>query len=405
MMIFDIVSMCLRNLLRRKIRTLLTIVGVVVGTCAIVVMISLGLGMNASQEALLAQMGDLTIIEVYSYGNSKNGKEVVLNDEVMAQIQQMKGVLTATPLYTPQNLSAQLYAGNGERYSTGFYNVVGVYPEAMPLLGYELLSGSWEEAFSSPLSMVVGQYAAYNLRDTRKQRNNRRDPYPDRNGKIADPFVDLATSKLILRLDQQDEKAKKVEYKPKVSAVLKEDWSRGYETSRGMFMAIEDLKKIEADYIKANNIKVDKKELGKYQNAKVKVADMEYVGAVEEAIQAMGFDTYSMETIRKPMVWFSKYRSARFHHPRLAGGRRTGFFHPDWADFGILPREPRRQNFGADCHQAGIDIDFDYITAEAAQKRQTQIGFGMQRDHRRTKRFSGDLSIVFLPRQELLRSA
>ena len=54
MMIFDIVSMCLRNLLRRKIRTLLTIVGVVVGTCAIVVMISLGLGMNASQEALLA---------------------------------------------------------------------------------------------------------------------------------------------------------------------------------------------------------------------------------------------------------------------------------------------------------------------------------------------------------------
>ena len=253
--------MCLRNLLRRKIRTLLTIVGVVVGTCAIVVMISLGLGMNASQEALLAQMGDLTIIEVYSYGNSKNGKEVVLNDEVMAQIQQMKGVLTATPLYTPQNLSAQLYAGNGERYSTGFYNVVGVYPEAMPLLGYELLSGSWEEAFSSPLSMVVGQYAAYNLRDTRKQRNNRRDPYPDRNGKIADPFVDLATSKLILRLDQQDEKAKKVEYKPKVSAVLKEDWSRGYETSRGMFMAIEDLKKIEADYIKANNIKVDKKEL------------------------------------------------------------------------------------------------------------------------------------------------
>ena len=88
MMIFDIVSMCLRNLLRRKVRTLLTIVGVVVGTCAIVVMISLGLGMNASQEALLAQMGDLTIIEVYSYGNSKNGKEVVLNDEVMAQIEQ-----------------------------------------------------------------------------------------------------------------------------------------------------------------------------------------------------------------------------------------------------------------------------------------------------------------------------
>ena len=76
MMIFDIVSMCLRNLLRRKVRTLLTIVGVVVGTCAIVVMISLGLGMNASQEALLAQMGDLTIIEVYSYGTAKTARKL-----------------------------------------------------------------------------------------------------------------------------------------------------------------------------------------------------------------------------------------------------------------------------------------------------------------------------------------
>ncbi len=302
MKIFDLISMCLRNLARRKVRTLLTVVGVVVGTCAIVVMISLGLGMNASQEALLAQMGDLTIIEIYSYGGkSQNGKEVILNDEAMAQIQQLGGVLAATPFYNPENLSAQLFAGNGERYSTYLYNVVGVYPEALPLLGYELTSGSWEEAFASPYSMVVGQYAAYNLRDTRKQRNNRRDPYPDRNGKIVDPFVDLSASKLILRLDQKSETAKKIEYKPTVTAVLKEDWARGYETSRGMFMSIEELRKIEADYIKANEIKVDRKAGVKYQNAKVKVADMKYVGQVEEAIQAMGFDTYSMETIRKPM--------------------------------------------------------------------------------------------------------
>ena len=301
MKIFDIASMCLRNLARRKVRTLLTVVGVVVGTCAIVVMISLGLGMNASQEALLAQMGDLTIIEIYSYGNTQNGKEVVLNDDMMAQIQQMPGVLTATPFYNPQNLSATLYAGNGERYKTGFYNIVGVYPQALPLLGYELISGSWEEAFSSPYSMVIGQYTSYNLEDTRRKRNNRRDPYPDITGKITEPFVDLSTSKLILRLDQQNENAKKVEYKPKVTAILKEDWARGYETSRGIFMNIEDLKKMEADYVKANDIKVDRNAETKYQNAKVKVVDIKYVGAVEEAIKDLGFDTYSMETIRKPM--------------------------------------------------------------------------------------------------------
>ena len=46
MRLFDLISMTLRNLLRRKARTLLTMMGVVVGTCAIVVMVSLGLAMT-----------------------------------------------------------------------------------------------------------------------------------------------------------------------------------------------------------------------------------------------------------------------------------------------------------------------------------------------------------------------
>lgn len=44
MKISDLLSMCLRSLLRRKVRTLLTVIGVVIGTCAIVVTISLGEG-------------------------------------------------------------------------------------------------------------------------------------------------------------------------------------------------------------------------------------------------------------------------------------------------------------------------------------------------------------------------
>ena len=80
MKISDMISMCLGNLFRRKMRTLLTIIGVVVGTCAIVVMVSLGLGMNLSQEAMLAEMGDLTIINVMNYGRNENGEKSVLDD-------------------------------------------------------------------------------------------------------------------------------------------------------------------------------------------------------------------------------------------------------------------------------------------------------------------------------------
>lgn len=300
---FDLILMCLRNLLRRKVRTALTVVGVVVGSCAIVVMISLGLGMKASQEALLAQLGDLTIIQIYSYNSvDKNGKTIFLDDAKMAEIQTMKNVVAATPFYYPRYLDAQLYAGNNDRYMTYFYNAVGVYPEALPLLGYELAEGSWEDAFSQPYSVVMGQYFAYNFEDTRKKRgNNRVNPYPDYTGEIPEPFVDVMTAKLLLRLNLQDPSAKKIEYKPVVTAVMKEDWSRGYETSRGMFMSVSEMKRMEEDYKKANKIKSDSSNPSGYDNARVKVSDMKYVGEVEQVIQDMGFETYSMETIRKPM--------------------------------------------------------------------------------------------------------
>ncbi len=300
---FDLIQMCLRNLIRRKYRTLLTLVGVVAGTCAVVLMIAVGLGMKASQEAQLAQMGDLTVIEVYSYGNvDKNGNEVTLDDETLEKILAFNGVLTATPLYYPRYLSGTLHAGGNGRYTLDMGNVVGIYPEALPLLGYELVEGSWEEAFSAPYSIVSGQYTAYNLRDSRKKRgSNRVDPYPDVNGEIADPFVDLTDTKLVIKMHQESENSKKLDYRPTVTAVMKEDWQRGYETSRGMFMSVEDIKKIEADYIKANKIKISEDAQTGYNQVKVKVKNITMVDQVQTAISDMGFETWSMESIRKPM--------------------------------------------------------------------------------------------------------
>ena len=70
MSIKDKIIMCFSNLYKRKVRTLLTTVGVVVGTCAIIITVSLGVGMQQAQEEALSQMGDLTIINVNSYGIS-----------------------------------------------------------------------------------------------------------------------------------------------------------------------------------------------------------------------------------------------------------------------------------------------------------------------------------------------
>ena len=67
MKISDLLRLSTDNLRRRKGRTALTIIGVVVGTCAIVVMISLGIATNVNNEAMLASWGDLTQIQIYNY--------------------------------------------------------------------------------------------------------------------------------------------------------------------------------------------------------------------------------------------------------------------------------------------------------------------------------------------------
>lgn len=42
----DLLTMSLNNLRRRKLRTALTVLGVIIGTASIVVMVSLGIGLN-----------------------------------------------------------------------------------------------------------------------------------------------------------------------------------------------------------------------------------------------------------------------------------------------------------------------------------------------------------------------
>ena len=59
------------SLWKRKFRTVLTVLGVVIGTASIVVMISLGLGLNRATMEQIEQSGGLTTIQVMEgYGGS-----------------------------------------------------------------------------------------------------------------------------------------------------------------------------------------------------------------------------------------------------------------------------------------------------------------------------------------------
>ncbi|MEG1448813.1 MAG: FtsX-like permease family protein [Oscillospiraceae bacterium] len=301
MKIIDMITLTVGNLWRRKVRTLLTVMGVVVGTCSIVVMISLGVGMDASLQQRLSQMGDLTIIDVYNYGNKPDKKE--LDDKAIKEISQMEKVVVASPFWSPWDMNMTFVNEKNGRYECRG-DVVGVYPEALKEFGYELFEGDFLPSAhdKKKVTIVVGEDMSYQFRDTKRKNGGYiwKEPLPD--GSFKKPYVDVTKEKINLVMKPQDEdKHKDLKYEVVVKGRLKTDYNKDYRTAYGCFMDINQLKQLQKEYNKENGIKVDSKTQNSYESVKVKVQSMEDVEAVEKQIQDMGFETSSMEQIRKPM--------------------------------------------------------------------------------------------------------
>src|SRR5688500_14450597 len=64
MTIFDLLALIVENLGRRKARVALTAIGVIIGTAAVVVLVSLGAGLQRNATEQLGNIGDLTAINV-----------------------------------------------------------------------------------------------------------------------------------------------------------------------------------------------------------------------------------------------------------------------------------------------------------------------------------------------------
>ena len=135
-------ALAAKNLSRRKGRTALTVIGVVVGTCAVIVMISLGIAQNKSYDEMLASWGDLTQIQVYggsmgvavsiggtTVSSSSSEAPPKLNDEMVETFKAMDHVIAVTPYYEGYNLQGRISAGMNERYQiTSLYDLYGIDP-------------------------------------------------------------------------------------------------------------------------------------------------------------------------------------------------------------------------------------------------------------------------------------
>lgn len=126
--------MALLNLKRRKVRTLLAVMGVIIGTCAIVVMLSLGIGLSQSYTDQIKNMGNIHMITIYEGGSFGMAQQDVkdkdkgkITDKALAKIKKMKGVTAVTPIdrYHGRILVGKYGIQNG---------IVGVDPAAMAVM-------------------------------------------------------------------------------------------------------------------------------------------------------------------------------------------------------------------------------------------------------------------------------
>ena len=94
MKLLDLLRMSSSNLWKRKVRTVLTVLGVVIGVASIVVMVSLGLGLSRSMMAEYESYGSLTQIEVREPWDGENSEDKRLDDTLVQQLEALEYVET-----------------------------------------------------------------------------------------------------------------------------------------------------------------------------------------------------------------------------------------------------------------------------------------------------------------------
>ena len=311
MKISDEISLSARNLLRRKGRTALTLVGVVIGTCMVVLMISLGIAQTKTNEEMLQSWGDLTQVQIYGYGTmmGSDGKPLYLDDAAIANIKQIPHVAAATPYAQAYNLEGEITAGRNGRYTSDIYNLIGIDPTALEPMGFALQSGSWPtntpaSEKATKLQVLVGSSTGYNFQDSRKSYNSpkryRYEGQTDANGKELPPFVDIDKDKMTLTIKTGEGSTEKSRsWELEIVGVLEPDGAKGYWTQSGIVLRIQDMKMLQKIY---NDMTKTKEESKSYDQVYVKVDDLINVTDVETAIHDLGFtNTYSMNQQREEM--------------------------------------------------------------------------------------------------------
>ncbi|AOY77607.1 ABC transporter permease [Clostridium formicaceticum] len=299
----DLLKMSLESLWKRKTRTFLTILGVIIGTSSIVIMLSLGIAMDRSFKEQLSQMGNLNIIEVHNYRyyddsmSSQQQKQVSLDDQAVYYFKQIPGVEAVMPV---KNAYYKMAVGR----MVGYVPVIGIDPEIMEAFDFNIDKGRLLLP-SDKEAMVFGKNVAMQFYNPRLKNAYQ---YGANNN------VDLISNNLILTSDMNYGEVRNVREESETKAtppkahnvkgvgILAESFS---EKDYYAYMNITTLEKIIEEDRRTNrqdaSYRDRRQDNNKYEKISVKAKEINDVERIQEEIKAKGFQTFSLTDMLKSM--------------------------------------------------------------------------------------------------------
>ncbi len=303
----DLIDLCLRNLLRRRTRTLLAVIGVIVGTCAIVVMMSIGFGLTDSYQEQIESYGNLHMITVRSSGGQmmqqKQDAKGVINEKSLKEMSNMEGVGAVTPV-----ISEYLVIGAGKKVAQ--IEVLGVRPEVLEKFNYKVVEGGRLLNKTDKYELLFGNQTPNWFQN------------PNSNEWSSEPLDVMGAKKIIITGDQEYGKKKKSDSTDGQKVVYKEYEARAVgvlanpddDSAYSVYMNIDTLEDISKEVKRANRESSFNTGAKSYQQALVYVDDINDSATISKELRDQGFQTSS------PSDWLESMKETAKMIQGILGG-------------------------------------------------------------------------------------
>lgn len=278
----DLIRLVINNLNRRKARVGLTAIGVVIGTGAVIILVSLAIGLQMNANEQLYGIGDLSQISVMpAYGGGGNmispgmavtggggGTESeikLLTNDALDELRAIPGVTTVIPR---EYLGVNMFITY--KKMTGYSGIYGVGTNDLADFGLEAQQGVTTLSRSS---VIIGSMIPQNFYDPTLRPGQEPPPPPD----LFDQQIQLT----LVRYDSDGKEIRK-NYSLRVSGVLAES---GSEADYSMYLPLEVVKSM-TEW--ANNVRINYNKTG-YNEVIVKVENPDKTTEVRDQITTLGF--------------------------------------------------------------------------------------------------------------------